>query len=440
MSLDECPYVSSFASRVETNPIKQLIPFSRKEGMISLGAGLPPSDLFPIHSMSLRLTDGATVEVGAAGDFPLSHGLQYGPSSGYTPLLDWVTRYIQRYHHPQYEDWCVLLTTGNTDALFKVIAAVLDVGEVILADKFTYPPLTSLARLVQADCRGVEMDNGGMIPERLEEAILRAKKEGKRVKAMYTVPVGHNPAGCTLSRERKEALYEVCRNHGVLIIEDDPYYCLQFPNLTKPLENVTENDMLGMQNLTPSFLAFDRDGLVIRLGCASKSVAPGLRLGWVVCRRSIATVYERLAELSTQGVCGLSAAVFMGLLSHWDGQVCKEGKDGFHRHICQVQYHYYIQCRKTLDSANRHLKGLCQWTPPQGGMMLWIEALGISDIRDVFQELLENGVLVVPGDMFSCVPGKSSFLRVTFAISSPEKIDEAFKRIAEVLQKRKDEN
>ncbi|KAI0398056.1 aromatic amino acid aminotransferase 1 [Xylariaceae sp. FL0594] len=271
----------------------------------------------------------------------LATALQYGQASGYPPLLSYIRQFARECLHPNvpYEGGPeVALTVGSTDGFSKTLDVFTDVwvegkNDVrerpgLLVDVFMYPSI-----LTQALPRGiqicpVELDSEGMKPHGpggLEDVLANwDDAKGKRPHLLYTVTMGHNPTGGVLSLDRRRELYDICSRYDVIIIEDDPYWYLQFPSAeveeakarNQPIPEFKVANTLPkksghpfLDSLVPSFLNIDVDGRVVRLDTFSKTIAPGCRLGWVTTTPAIAECYIRVGETGTQQPSGFVQVV-----------------------------------------------------------------------------------------------------------------------------------
>ncbi|EAQ85900.1 hypothetical protein CHGG_07153 [Chaetomium globosum CBS 148.51] len=262
--------------------------------------------------------------------------LQYGLAAGYPPLLSWVRQFTRenlQQDTPYKGGPEVILTCGSTDGFSKTLDLFVDqwtegVNDIterpgLLCEPFVYTNI-----LGQAQPRGVQVvtvkaNESGMVVKGLgglEDVLANwDPSKGKRPHLMYTVTLGHNPTGIVLSVERKKEIYDVCSRYDVVIVEDEPYWYLQFPSaaieeaksrgLPPPPASSHPKPRRSsgypfLDSLTPSFLSLDTDGRVVRLDTFSKTVAPGCRLGWITAQPALIERFERIAESTTQQPSG----------------------------------------------------------------------------------------------------------------------------------------
>lgn len=326
-----------------------------REGTVALHGGLPPPECFPLSALHFTLQDGQTVTVPAS-----MAQQQYNiPPSGYPKLRDWCLHHTRRLHNPPRQH-DLLITDGSTHGMEMICSLLLDAGDALLVEEYTYPHfLDCVAKLREYDIISVPIDSEGIIPEAMEAILERRRAEGAPLpRILYTVPIGQNPTGAVTAFARKQAVYELCRRHSIsFILEDDPYSYLQFcigQGATMP----------GLHGLhLNSYLSIDVDGRVCRLDSFAKCLAPGFRLGWAT---GPALLIEKLAmaiQGSTLGANMISQAIVAEILCAW-------GDDGLHSHLQKVQAAYAARAAALHAALEKELTGLARWTTPTAGMFL----------------------------------------------------------------------
>ncbi|KAH7311396.1 pyridoxal phosphate-dependent transferase [Stachybotrys elegans] len=338
------------------SPLKDIIKFMGEEGMISLAGGLPHPSLFPLHEVSFKVPgppglgqpldarqqQSSDLTIGrdpVSDQIDLTQFLQYGNGSGNRQLLALCNDLTQRVHAPPCQYQC-LLHPGNTNAWAKVVGLLCEDKDFVIVEEYTYPsaqalwvPLGIKAVPVAADEQGIQAGQLRQLLEDWDEDVRGAK----RPHVLYLVSVGSNPTGITISAQRR-------------LVEDDPYYFLQYPSYqdslacTKPQQK-TSDDFL--KTLTPSFLSLDTQGRVIRLESFSKTLFPGLRLGYFVANPLFTERLLRATEVETQDPAGLSQAYVLGILQSW-------GIDGYLSWLQSLQFQYLTRRNWLLDSFSEH--------------------------------------------------------------------------------------
>jgi len=413
LGIDYRSYLSRQSRLREPSPIRALQPLVKLPGMISLGGGMPNPDTFPIKGMSITLDDGT--ELHLTPD-EVTSALQYSPTEGLPDLVQIMHGFQVDEHCPPpaaRESFKVTLSTGSQESLARTFAMLLNPEDTLLLEEPTYSG--SLAFLKPHGCNlvGIATDAGGMIPESLAHTLAswrEAHPDRAKPKVLYVIPTGANPSGGTLSEERRHQVYAIAQEHDLLIIEDDPYYYLQFA-----------------ATRASSLLKLDVDGRVIRFDSFSKILSSGMRTGLV---SGPAALVEQL-NLHTQAVnlhpSGISQAVLLKLMQHW-------GAEGFARQVANVCAFYLGQRDAFLQAADTHLTGLAEWTKPEAGMFSWIKLYGVDDsFQLIGEKAKEEKVLLVPGQVFIPSGGKSSYVRAAYSTATPEEMDLALERLARII-------
>lgn len=360
----------------------------------------------------------------------------YGPllASGHKDLLAWAKGIVDKYHltPDAWQSRDLVATSGNTDGISKCIHLLTEPGDTILVDEFTYPGIMGVALPHSRNVEPVAMDAGGMSPKAASAAVGCAAAAGSRARLMYLTPHGQNPTGINQSPERKAALYAVARQHGLVIVEDDPYYFLNFSGLDFQ-GDLSPGSMPGGTGLPPSYLSMDEDGRVVRLDSVSKFIAPGLRLGWATGPKALMEKWRVFSEVTTWSISGPMQHSFLKMVADWTDE-------SFQQHLQVLQSTYATKCSYVLAAMDKHLKDLCTWQPPAGGMFIWLRFLGTDDSEAIADELITtHGIAVVPGAAFTPAaalgqPSKSAHVRVSFTQIDAAKADEAMRRLAAGLR------
>ncbi|KAG0709595.1 pyridoxal phosphate-dependent transferase [Suillus ampliporus] len=385
-SIDLSHHLSELSKARTTSPLKGLQKFFTQPGILSLAGGLPSPAYFPVSDISANVlvpesfalaptessasfswlwklfvskekTQGVTIPKYPTvdGDINLATSLQYSAAVAQGQLQVFLKHFISEVYQPAFEDWTVLVDTGNTDGWARAVATLCNPGEGVLCEEWTYP--SAMASMMPANIKPVPvaMDGLGMKSDALEDLLSQwdpVSRQMPRPHVMYIVPVGQNPSGSTMSVARKKQIYDICVKYDVIIVEDDPYYFLQLgtyvsrddrsPGVTPSGRPSANESKRWVSTLIPSFLNFDYEGRVIRLDTFSKvshiiyisvlslverpfwqTIAPGSRLGWFTCSPFFAERLERQGETTTQAPCGFGQAIVAKILTHWtyDGYI-----------------------------------------------------------------------------------------------------------------------
>ncbi|PYH91571.1 aromatic aminotransferase Aro8 [Aspergillus ellipticus CBS 707.79] len=363
------------------SPLKDIIRLMSMEGMVSL-AGLPHPSLFPVHTTSVTSSDPSAsteIELKLSNDqkIPLSAFFQYGTGAGNAQLREWARDFTQLIHQPAYQDFNILLHPGNTNAWGKVVGLLCEEGDYILCESYTYPSAQAYWIPQKNYAAPIAMDGQGIRDHILEETLKAwdtTHPGVRRPHVLYLVSVGSNQAGVTMGPERRRKVYDVCVKYDIIIVEDDPYSFIQYPEQF-------------LSSLAPSFLKYDYQGRVIRLESFSKTLAPGLRLGYFIANSMLAERLLRATEVETQDPPGLSQAVVLSLLQNW-------GMDGYLTWLQNLRLEYQKRRDWMIDAFAQHFRlvgasetpqletadGLValmgdvpvfSFVPPTGGMFIW---------------------------------------------------------------------
>ncbi|KAK0133072.1 Kynurenine/alpha-aminoadipate aminotransferase, mitochondrial [Merluccius polli] len=422
-------FLTAVSAARKPSPIRMLSKFETElqqrspPSLISLAGGAPNPNTFPFRSAAITMNDGSTVSF----DEPLmKRALQYSASNGIPELVTWLKSLQQSLHNPPSAayspergqlDLCV--TTGSQEGLSKVFEMLVNPGDNVLLDAPTYSGTLAALQPLGCNLINVPSDQHGMVPAALKEVLSRwdpsevHQPSSTAPRVLYTIPNGGNPTGASMTTQRKQEVYELARLYDMLIIEDDPYYFLQFD---KPW--------------TPTFLSMDVDGRIIRTDSFSKILSSGLRIGFVTGPKPLVDRVVLHIQASTMHTSTFTQVLMVfQLLQSW-------GQKGFLTHIDGVIEFYSKQRDAMLSSADKWLKELAEWHAPAAGMFLWIKLKGIADTQQLIMEkALEKEVLLVPGGVFMINSSKPCpYVRAAFSISTPQQIDEAFRRLSLLIR------
>ncbi|PFG21164.1 DNA-binding transcriptional MocR family regulator [Serinibacter salmoneus] len=392
------PWHGSYAARTQgmrASEIRSLFAVANRPEVVSLAGGMPNLADLPME----RYADTIAQMLRMHG----SRALQYGSGQGEVELRERITEVMSLEAVNAHPD-DVVVTTGSQQALDLLARIFLDPGDVVVAEAPSYVGALGVFRAYEADVVHTPMDDEGLVPEAFEETLSRLKREGRRVKVLYTIPNFQNPGGVTMSLARRHAVIEVARRHGVLILEDDPYGLLSFDGEPLP----------AMASIAPDDVVF--------LGSFSKTFAPGYRVGWAHAPHAIR---ERLvlanesAILCPSNASQLSVAAYLANFD-WRAQI----KD------FRVMY---AERRDALVSALAEYIPNASWTTPEGGFFVWVRLPAGLDAREMLPRAVTARVAYVPGTAFFADGAGSTHMRLSFCYPTPERIVEGVRRLAGVV-------
>lgn len=394
-------FLSDAARRATRSEIRELLKLIANPDIISLAGGLPDPKTFPVEELreacNTVLTDHGTV------------AMQYGSTEGDLGLREEIIKVMA-------DDGCegltpdsILVTSASQQALDLCARIFIAPGDAILCGLPSY--LGALGAFTACGARlcGVPLDEHGMRCDLLEQRLLTLRREGVPAKFIYVVPDFQNPAGVTMSLERRRELLTIAREFDLLVLEDTPYRALRYTG----------------ENL-PSLGAMDKDGRVISLYTFSKVFCPGLRLGWIVANPEIISqlvVAKQPVDLCTSPFTQMIAREYLKAGKLWPG-------------VAASREIYARKRVAMLAALEEHMDpdwGV-KWTKPEGGMFVWLTLPADMDARDLFEKALEKKVAFVIGSAFHCNGKGDNTLRLNFSYPEPEQIHTAITRLGEALR------
>jgi 2-aminoadipate transaminase len=388
--------------------IRELLKLTEKPDIISFAGGLPAPEVFPVKEF-----EAATQQVLAEHG---SQALQYGTTEGYGPLREYIVQRMSRYGI-EAEPENVLITSGSQQALDLIGKILINPGDLILTEQPTYVGAIQAWRAYQAEFATVPIDDEGLRTDLLEEALCAGPK------FMYILPNFQNPAGVTLSLKRRMKLLEIADRYGIPIIEDDPYGQLRYEGDHLPSLVALDAQKLNGRGVSGNGMGFFR-GNVIYLSTFSKTLAPGLRLGWVVAPKEVI----KRCVMGKQGM-DLHTSTFVQMVAY---EVIKDGfLDEHVRHIRRV----YRERRDVMLAAmERYFPPEVHWTIPAGGLFLWITLPESLNTTLLLEKAVENKVAYVPGSAFDPAGDSLNTARLNFSNARPENIELGIKRLGQVFE------
>jgi 2-aminoadipate transaminase len=381
--------------RMASSAIRELLKLTAQRDIISFAGGLPAPEMFPVR------------EFQEACDYVLRNegpkALQYGETEGYGPLKEYLVERMCKYGVPA-ESENILLTNGSQQALDLIGKVFVDDQCLVCTERPTYLGALQAWNAYEANYCTVPLDEDGMVVDELEAALQRC-----RPKFVYVLPNFHNPAGVSLSEERRKQLVEIVLKYDLFVVEDDPYGELRFEG----------------QDLTPIVtMAKER---TIYLCTFSKTLSPGIRLGWIVAPK---VVISKLVQ-AKQGA-DLHTSTFLQMVAN---DICERGI--LRRHVKRIRATYLERRDAMLDAMAEFFPEEVKWTHPQGGLFLWATTPPKVDTVDLFKAAVAEKVAYVPGVSFfpeGDGEGRRT-MRLNFSYCKPEVIVEGIRRLGIALKK-----
>jgi DNA-binding transcriptional MocR family regulator len=304
----------------------------------------------------------------------------------------------------------IVVTTGSQMALDLVVRVFCDPGDVVLVESPSYVGALGVFRAYECEVIHVPMDEIGLDPIALEEVVTRLEKEGKKIKLLYTIPSYHNPAGITQTPERRQQVLEVARKHQLAVLEDDPY------------------GLLGFDGQIPRAMRADEPNQVLYLGSFSKTIASGLRVGWVLAPHG---VREKLVLAAESAVLCPSNFSQLAVSDYLQNQPWRE-------QIALFRDTYKQRRDALLDNMKLLMPAGTKWTVPSGGFYSWVTLPEGIDSRAMLPRAVTSLVAYVPGTGFYVDGQGKGELRLSYCYPTPERIVEGVRRLAGVIEQELD--
>lgn len=369
----------------------------QREGVISFAAGFPAPDLLPYEGIAAATARAVT----SYGEWPL----QYGPSVGFAGLLDLLVEKLNRDQGIACARENLILTAGGSQALGLLCELFLDRGDTILSEAPTWAGAVHTFKNVGVNVASVPVDEYGANADALEARLKELRAQGIAPKAFYIIPNFQNPYGVTTTLERRQRIVELAREYNFMIFEDDAYFDLRFS---------------GEQ--LPTLYSLANGENVAYFGTFSKTLSPGMRLGWVVAE---AGIINRLAVLKVDGSTNPFA-------SHVAYEFCKDG--ALEARIQELIAIYRHRRDFMLGELGERMPEGVTWTVPDGGFFIWLTLPEGLDSTRVLQGCRERNVEVLPGTAnFFDGSGRSN-IRLAFSYVTDDETARGMQILSEVIQ------
>jgi DNA-binding transcriptional MocR family regulator len=353
--------------------------------------------------------------VATATDAPdFYQGLQYGPEAGTRSLLEFLQEKSSREQGLAIGPANIMLVAGATHAVDMLARLYAKPGGVVLIEAPTYPDALHIFRDHQIELHAIPTDEGGLIVSALEERLAWLNAQGKSPTFLYTIPTFHNPRGSTLSAARRHGLLELAGKHALMIVEDEVYRDLSFN---------------GKVPATCFALAQGHGQRVCSIGSFSKTLAPGVRLGWLVAPQDV---------IDTCMACGTT--LMGGGASPFSAQVvaqyCRSGQ--WEPHVRRLRSIYATRRDLMVAALERYMPAGTTWTRPEGGFFVWLTLPPMPATvraREVQRVAHEAGVAVAAGEPFFLDPRAGHLhLRLAYSYAAPADLDAGIRTLAHVVE------
>jgi 2-aminoadipate transaminase len=393
-------YAGLFASRtrvMKSSAMRDLMAVTARPEVITLAGGLPDTSSFPpgtFAALTRRIAEESC-----------ARALQYGPTEGLDEAKGCIAE-VMAAEGMRADPDDLIVTTGGQQVIDLVTKTLIDPGDVVVAEAPTYPGAVPVFSSYQADVVQIEVDSSGMRVDLLEETLERLEREGRRPKFIYTVPSFQNPAGVTMSLERRRRLVEVAHTRELLVLEDNPYGLLRYEGEAEPTLHALDGGVYTMY-----------------LGTFSKILSPGIRLGWVAAPPPVLekiNLGKQAADLCTSTLSQLMVEAYF-----------KEGR--WRDYVDSLAEIYRTRRDTMLDALAEFLPPEADWTRPSGGLFIWVTLPDYIDTTDLLARALRENVAFVPGEAAYLDGRGRSSMRLNFSGVDEDAIREGVRRIGKVV-------
>ncbi len=389
---------SNKLANLAPSAIREILKATSDPSVISLAAGNPAPDAFPTEELRRHMADIMETE-------PIT-ALQYGISEGYAPLRSAVADDLRERLHVGGEEDDVLIVSGATQGIALLTQALCNEGDVVLCEEPTFVGSLNAFRAFGAKPVGVPMEDDGVSIEALRAAC----EANPNAKILYLIPNFQNPTGITTSLEKRKAALALCREYGLVLLEDNPYGDLRFAG-----EDI------------PAIKTMDTDGTVLYCGSFSKVLAPGIRVGYLCGNRALLaklTVGKQTQDVHTNGLAQMAAYRFLT-------------GGNYHAHLKSLPDIYRRKYRVMRGAIEAYFPKAAKTTEPEGGLFVWCTLPDTVDGAAFCKEAAEHKVAVVPGAAFLSDPnGKSHAFRMNFSTPTDDAIREGCRILGALLHEK----
>lgn len=381
---------------IRPSAIREILKYAATHpGVIALSTGSPSDEAVPVEELR-------QISEWIFREMPLA-GLQYSMTEGYPALRESTKKRLKEAFNIGKDFDDLIITTGGQQGLSLAPNVLCNPGDTVIVEAPTFVSGINAMRIHGANVVGIEMDDEGMELEKLKKAI----ETEPNVKMLYLIPTFQNPSGKTMSLARRKAIYELCVQHGIVILEDNPYGELRFRG-----EDI------------PTFKSMDEEGIVIYNGSYSKVLSAGMRIGFIMAEKEL---LQRLTVAKQFSDCHTN--IFFQIVT--DRWLRTADVDA---HIEKIRKIYRERCDFMLDLLEKHIDKRVTWTRPDGGLFLWCTLPEGCDSQELSEIALEKGVAFVPGRDFmvdSNAPCRD--FRLNFSTPSYENMEKGILRLAEAI-------
>ncbi len=400
---DYTRFISVTARKIKASEIREILAVIRmRRDVISLAGGIPDPRTFPRKELA-EIAKRMIIDLG-------DQALQYSETKGILEVREMLSHFLFEFRGISVDAENILVTTGSQQALDLIARTLIDPGDIVITENPSYLAAIGAFKIRGAKLVGIPIDKQGMDTYKLEEKVKELKSHGGKVKFIYTIPVGHNPAGTTMPPDRKKHLVEIAEKYDLLVVEDDPYSYFVYDETVdiRPLKT------------------YDSEDRVIYLSTISKILAPGLRIGWIASPRDLTRRFELVKQ-------------YMDLHSPTLNQfiVAEAIRSGLVKEHAHKLAPFYRKKRDAmLEAIKEYFPDNVWYTEPVGGFFVFVYVLkeGFNTSKLLEKAINKYRVAYVPGKSFHTDEKGENSMRLSFSYPDPDTIREGIRRISELIK------
>ena len=392
------PYFSQTVRHIRSSEIRDLMKLATRPDIISFAGGMPNDHLFPtaeIDEIFLQMSPKLK-----------KTAFQYGPTSGFPPLLEILKEYLRKKGLPV-DTHHLMITTGSLQAINILGMEFIDPGDLVVTETPSFIGALAVFKAFRAQIKGVPLLYDG-----LDISVLEQILEKHSPKILYLIPNFHNPAGVIYSSEKRKTILNLLRNREIILLEDDAYnelyYSLEAKKLNQP--------MMSMEITNVE---------VVYTGSFSKILGPGFRLGWMLASKEI---FDK-AEVIKQGIDACSPNFTQVLAYEFINRGYLE------QYLNRIRKAYAQRLDLTQTALEKHMPEEVVWNVPQGGFYFWLELPKEVDSTQILKDSIREGAVFVTGKTFDPEAKQNNYIRLSFSNLELEQIDKGVKAIAKAIKK-----
>jgi len=401
--IDYDKYISELAASIKASDIRELLAIIKtRKDVISFAGGLPDPRTFP----KKIIADIAYKVIMEYGDY----SLQYSETKGILEVRQTLSEFLRESKSIKANPDDVLITTGSQQGLDLVARSLIDPGDIVITENPSYLAALGAFKMCKANIIGVKIDEYGMKTDLLEDVVKKLVSEGKRIKFIYVIPVAQNPAGTTMSLDRKKHLLEIASRYDLLIVEDDPYSYFIYDQGV---------DVTALK-------AMDREDRVIYLSTISKILAPGIRIGWIVSPHPLTRRFELVKQYLDLHSPTLNQYILAEILK---SSLIKQ-------HISQLASYYREKRDAMINAIREYMPENIWYSKPVGGLFtfVYVNINGFDAKESLSIAINQYKVAYVPGQSFHPDGSGRNSMRLNFSYPTVGEIYEGIKRLGEMIK------